>query len=88
MYNYITDEINEDVKGLIKTMEADGIEIDEELLTTWISDIIDDINPEDIGTVTRYLLKNDKNIANLTKVYSFVNTQFEAKMDEFRNQSK
>jgi hypothetical protein len=88
MYNYITDEINEDVKDLIETTKADGIEIDEELLTTWISDIIDDINPEDIGTVTRYLLKNEKSIDNLTKAYSFVNTQFEAKMDEFRNQSK
>jgi hypothetical protein len=72
--------LNNDVKKLLKSCEEEGLPVDKETVTIWISEIIESLNKEDILKVSLYLLNHDPTLENLLKVYSFVNTRFEEKM--------
>jgi hypothetical protein len=79
--------LNNDVKKLLKSCEEEGLPVDKEIVTIWISEIIDSLEKEDILKVSNYLMLHDRTLENLLKVYSFVNTRFEEIMQDRRERA-
>ena len=71
--------VNENVKELVRSMEAEGIEVNNEQIKIWINDILDSLDKEDIVKVATYLLQEEHTRENLLQVYSFVNECFDNK---------
>lgn len=78
---YRINGVSETVKELVSSCESDGVVVDEEYVAMWIEEIIDSLNEKDTLNIAIYLLRNEKTLNNLLKVYSYANERFEEIME-------
>lgn len=78
--------INKGVKELIESYEHDNIELDIDILESWIAEAsdYDCISKYDLMKINSYMMFNGNSLDSLIKIYSYLNSTIEIYENELK----